>query len=78
MTMSDPIRKRLEVGCAVLALATGLSGLFGAFVLLPSRMETAEKNIAKLAERSDRDRELLVRIEERLVKIQEQLAQQRK
>ena len=78
MIMSDPIRKRLEVGCALLALATGLSGLFGAFVLLPSRMDAAESTIAKLAERSDRDRELLVRIEERLVKIQEQLARERK
>ena len=78
MTMPDPIRKQIEVGCAFVALAAGLTGLFGAFVLLPSRMEAAERNIAKLAERSDRDRELLVRIEERLVKIQEQLAQQRK
>lgn len=78
MIMSDPIRKRLEVGCTVVALICGLYGMFGAFVLLPSRMDAAESTIAKLAERSDRDRELLIRIEERLVKIQEQLARERK
>lgn len=71
--MPDLIRKRIEVGLAVLGLAGGLTGMFGAFVLLPSRMEAAEKQIVRLNERDEKSREMLVRIEERLIQVQSEI-----
>ena len=44
--MSDRLHGGLQVGAAVLGLVAGVTGLFGAFVLLPSRMEAAERQIA--------------------------------
>lgn len=71
--MSDRFRKSIEVGAATLGLIAGLTGLFGAFVLLPSRMEAAERQIGRLNERDEKSREMLVRIEERLIQVQSEL-----
>ncbi len=54
---------------AVIGVAAGLAGMFGAFVLLPSRMEAAERQITRLNERDERNRELLVRLEERQIQV---------
>ena len=71
--MSDRIRKSIEVGAAVLALMTGLGGMFGAFVLLPSRVDAMEKQIGRLNDRDEKHKEMLVRIEERLIQVQAEL-----
>ncbi len=71
--MSERLRKSIEVGAAALGLIAGIVGLFGAFVLLPSRMEAAEKQIHRLNERDEKNREMLVRIEERLIQVQSEL-----
>lgn len=71
--MSEPIRKRIEVAAALLGLAGGLAGMFGAFVLLPSRMEAAEKQISRLNERDEKSREVLIRIEERVIHVQSEI-----
>jgi len=76
--MPDHLRKQLELGGVLIGLVAGLTGLFGAFVLLPSRMDAAEKNLQRLSERSTADRELLVRIEERLIKQGETLQELRR
>ena len=71
--MPDRTRKFVEVAAATVALLAGLSGMFGAFVLLPSRMEAAEKQIIRLNTNDERSRELLVRIEERLIQVQSEM-----
>ena len=71
--MNERLRKSIEVGAAALGLIAGIVGLFGAFVLLPSRMEAAEKQIHRLLERDEKHREMLVRIEERLIQVQSEL-----
>ena len=71
--MSERLSKSIEVGAAALGLIAGIVGLFGAFVLLPSRMEAAEKHIHRLNERDEKNREMLVRIEERLIQVQSEL-----
>lgn len=63
--MSEAIRKRLETWAVIVAILTGLVGFFGAFVILPYRMEAAEKAITTIQTERDVDRELLVRIDER-------------
>jgi hypothetical protein len=68
--MTERISRYLEAAAASVALVAGLAGMFGAFVLLPSRMEAAERQIARLSANDERNRELLVRIEERLIQVQ--------
>lgn len=71
--MPDRTRKAIEVAAAVVGLVAGLAGLFGAFVLLPSRMEAAEKQILRLNDRDEKAREVLIRIEERLIRVDGQI-----
>ena len=71
--MDANLRKQIEISAAALGLVAGLIGLFGAFVLLPSRMEAAERQIARLNDRDEKSREMLVRIEERLIQVQGEL-----
>lgn len=61
----------------MLGLVAGLTGLFGAFVLLPSRMEAAERQIARLNDRDEKSREMLVRIEERLIQVQGEISKRK-
>lgn len=71
--MPDRMRKGFEVMAVVLGLVTGLTGLFGAFVLLPSRVDAVEKQVTRLNERDEKSREMLVRIEERLIQVQAEI-----
>ena len=75
--MSDRLRKSIELSASVVAVATGLAGMFGAFVLLPSRMDAAERQIARLSEREEKQREMLVRIEERLIQVQSEIGKRK-
>lgn len=75
--MSERLHGGLRVGAAVLGLVAGLTGLFGAFVLLPSRMEAAERQIARLNDRDEKSREMLVRIEERLIQVQSEISKRK-
>jgi hypothetical protein len=68
--MPDRTRKLVEMAAASVALLAGLTGMFGAFVLLPSRMEAAERQIYRLNNNDERNREMLVRIEERIIQLQ--------
>ncbi len=68
--MSDKAQK--TVGW-VLGVAVALSTLLGSFVVLPQRMAAAEAEIRALKEHRQSDRELLTRIEERLIAVQAEL-----
>ena len=75
--MDANLRKQIEISAAALGLVAGLIGLFGAFVLLPSRMESAERQIARLNDRDEKSREMLVRIEERLIQVQGEISKRK-
>lgn len=51
----------------------GLAGMIGAFWLLPYRVEAVEKRIDAIAIQRNADHELLTRIEERLIAVQQEI-----
>jgi len=71
--MSDKSRKWVELVAVMAGLATGVAGMFGAFYLLPYRMDAVEMRVEKISQQRDTDRELLLRIEERLINVQRDL-----
>lgn len=71
--MSEKAKMNLQVFGVVVAVATGITGLFGAFIILPYRVDAIEVQVRNNAEKVAADHELLVRIEERLITVQKQL-----
>ena len=63
--MSDETKESLSRIGLVVGVLSGISGLFGAFVLLPYRISAAEQEIRQLQTEARADHELLVRIDER-------------
>ncbi len=74
--MTQQAKARIEfVGLIVGVLGGigGIAGMIGAFYLLPYRVEAVEKRIETIAVQRQGDRELLTRIEERLIAVQQEL-----
>lgn len=74
--MTTATKGRIEfVGLVVGVLGGigGLAGMIGAFWLLPYRVEAVEKRIDSIAIQRNADHELLTRIEERLIAVQDAL-----
>lgn len=69
--MSDNTKKNLELLGLFLALALSIAAIGQAWFTLPYRIEKAEQSIAETV----KDRELLVRIDERLARLQADLAE---
>ena len=75
--MSQTTRTWLGTIAAIIAMATGISGLVGAFYLLPYRVAAVEQRIGNLNTAREKDHELLTRIEERIISMQRTLDQQK-
>lgn len=71
--MSETVKRRLEVMTLIIAVVSGLGAFFGAFVLLPYRMDAAEKAIVEVQGERKSDRELLVRVDERTARMERAL-----
>lgn len=63
--MSEELKLNLSRIGLVVGVVSGLSGLLGAFVLLPYRINAAESEIRQMKTEARADHELLVRIDER-------------
>jgi hypothetical protein len=71
--VGDAIRKRIEVVATIVAVLTGLSGLIGAWFVIPYRVEAVEKRQIAIEMVSKADHDILVRMEERLISVQKTL-----
>lgn len=74
--MTATTKGRIELAGLVVGVVGGIggiAGMIGAFYLLPYRVEAVERRIDTMAIQRDADRELLTRIEERVIAVQETL-----
>jgi hypothetical protein len=71
--MGEKLRTRIELLALLIAVVSGGSGLVGAFIVLPQRMDAMEIRVEKISNQRENDRELLLRIEERLIAVQAEL-----
>ena len=70
-TMSEKVQLNLtRLGLAV-GIVGGIIGIGGTFIVLPYRLEAAEKRITSLEEQVSSSRELLVRIDENVKALKE-------
>lgn len=63
----------MELAALFIAVLSGASGLIGAFIVLPQRMDAMEVRVEKISNQRESDRELLLRIEERVIAVQNDL-----
>jgi len=69
--MSEKVQLNLtRLGLAV-GICGGIIGMGGTFIVLPYRLEAAEKRITSLEEQVSSSRELLVRIDENVKALKE-------
>lgn len=71
--MGEKLRTKIEVVALIMGVVTGAGGMFGAFYLLPYRMNAVEIRVERMHAQHTTDRELLLRIEERLIAVQAEL-----
>ena len=74
--MTQQTKARIEFVGLIIGMLGGLggiAGMIGALYLLPYRVEAVEKRIETISLQRADDRELLTRIEERLIAVQQEL-----
>lgn len=72
MEMSEKARRRLETGAAIFGaiVSTGLAGVVFTYATMPGRVAAIEQRATAIEAESRTNRELLIRIEERLISVQ--------
>ena len=68
----NDMKKFLLLVSLALGVMTGISGLFGAWFVIPTKMEMTNQRVGAVEQKQDRDHDLLLRIEERLINVQKQ------
>ena len=71
--MSQSTRSNLLVVVAIITVALSLFSFFQSFAVIPYRVQETEKSIKALQEDTRTAREILIRIEERVKRVQEDL-----
>jgi hypothetical protein len=71
--MSDRIKKNVEFLALLVAIAGAVVGLFGAFVVLPTRVQALESQVEKLTARDQTRNDLLIRLEENGKRIEQKI-----
>ena len=71
--MSEKLRNWVELLCSIIAVCAGVAGLIGAWVIIPYRVDGIEKRQAALEVSAKSDHDILVRIEERVIRLQIEL-----
>lgn len=71
--MSEQIKVRLSVISLVAGIVASAAAFFQAYAVLPYRVDKLEEIVEKRAVSSGQDREMLIRIEERVMEIQQKL-----
>lgn len=71
--MSDDVKLSLTRAGIVLGVIAAFVALFGAFVVLPYRMDAAEGDIKELRSRAHTDHDLIQRIDERTARMEKAL-----
>lgn len=69
--MSEKIQLNLTRLGLIVGISGGIIGMGGTFIVLPYRLEAAEKRITALEEQVASSRELLVRIDENVKALKE-------
>jgi hypothetical protein len=64
------VKKLLTVLALAIGVITGMVGLLGAWLVLPTKMELMNARVVNIEQKQDRDHDLLTRIEERLISVQ--------
>lgn len=74
--MSDRLKSSISVISMVVGITIGIFGFIQAYAVLPYRVDQNEKTIRTLTIESRDNRELLIRIEERVKDLQSKLDKQ--
>lgn len=64
------LKKVLTILALAIGVITGMVGLLGAWLVLPTKMELMNTRVGNIEQKQDRDHDLLTRIEERLISVQ--------
>jgi hypothetical protein len=71
--MSQALKSNLTVVSLIVGICMGVFGFIQAFAVLPYRVEQSEHSIKALQEDAKSSREILIRIEERVKRVQEDI-----
>lgn len=71
--MSEKLKTGVAAGGLFVALVTGISGCYKSWAVLPYRVDQNEREVKAMKEERKVDREILIRIEEQVKAIREEM-----